>query len=102
MPRPIRLLAAQAANLFNYKSVAERLQLHPDTVKSYVQLLETVFLVHRLPAWRPASTTNRLRQASCRHHRDGRHQSATAEQIRAFGAACRIRTDDLSLTRRLL
>ncbi|HEX9683892.1 MAG TPA: ATP-binding protein [Acidimicrobiales bacterium] len=53
MPRLLRLLGAQAAGLLNYKSVADRLQLHPDTVKSYVQLLETVFLVHRLPAWRP-------------------------------------------------
>lgn len=53
MPRLLRLLAAQAAGLLNYKSVADRLQLHPDTVKSYVQLLEIVFLVYRLPAWRP-------------------------------------------------
>ena len=53
MPRLLRLLASQAAGLLNYKTVADRLQLHPDTVKSYVQLLETVFLVHRLPAWRP-------------------------------------------------
>ena len=53
MPRLLRLLAAQASGLLNYKAVADRLQLHPDTVKSYVQLLETVFLVRRLPAWRP-------------------------------------------------
>jgi uncharacterized protein len=53
MPRLLRLLAAQAAGLLNYKTVADRLQLHPDTVKSYTQLLETVFLVLRLPAWRP-------------------------------------------------
>lgn len=39
--------------MLNYKTVADRLQLHPDTVKSYTQLLETVFLVQRLPAWRP-------------------------------------------------
>ena len=53
MPRLLRLLATQAAGLLNYKTVADRLQLHPDTVKSYVQLLETVFLVYRLQAWRP-------------------------------------------------
>ena len=53
MPRLLRLLAAQAAGLLNYRTVADRLRLHPDTVKSYVQLLETVFLVYRLPAWRP-------------------------------------------------
>jgi predicted AAA+ superfamily ATPase len=53
MPRLLRLLAAQAAGLLNYNAVANRLQLHPDTIKSYTQLLETVFLVQRLPAWRP-------------------------------------------------
>jgi predicted AAA+ superfamily ATPase len=53
MPRLLRLLATQAAGLLNYKTVADRMQLHPDTVKSYTQLLETVFLVSRLPAWRP-------------------------------------------------
>lgn len=53
MPRLLRLLAAQAAGLLNYKAVADRLQLHPETVKTYTQLLETVFLVKRLPAWRP-------------------------------------------------
>jgi len=53
MPRLLRLLATQAAGLLNYKTVADRLQMHPDTIKSYTQLLETVFLVQRLPAWRP-------------------------------------------------
>jgi len=53
MPRLLRLLATQAAGLLNHKAVADRLQLHPDTIKSYTQLLETVFLVQRLPAWRP-------------------------------------------------
>lgn len=53
IPRLLRLLSAQAAGLLNYKSVADRLQLHPDTVKSYTHLLETVFLVKLLPAWRP-------------------------------------------------
>jgi predicted AAA+ superfamily ATPase len=53
MPRLLRLLAAQSAGLLNYKTIADRLQLHPDTVRSYVELLETVFLVRNLPAWRP-------------------------------------------------
>jgi Predicted ATPase (AAA+ superfamily) len=60
MPRLLRLLAAQAAGLLNYKAVADRLQLHPDTVKSYVQLLETVFLIYRLPAWRPGLGTREV------------------------------------------
>jgi predicted AAA+ superfamily ATPase len=28
-------------------------QLHHDSVRSYIQLLETVFLIYRRPAWRP-------------------------------------------------
>ncbi len=53
IPRLLRLLAAQSAGLLSYKSVADRLQLHPHTVRGYVALLETVFLVRSLPAWRP-------------------------------------------------
>lgn len=53
MPRLLSLLATQSAGMLNYATLAERLQLHPSTVRSYVQLLETVFLVRRLPAWRP-------------------------------------------------
>lgn len=53
MPRMLTLLATQAAGLLNYKSVADKLQIHPSTIKSYVQLLETVFLIYRLPPWRP-------------------------------------------------
>jgi len=53
MPRLLRLLAAQSAGLLHYKSVADRLQLHPATMKSYAQLLETVFLTAPIPAWRP-------------------------------------------------
>lgn len=34
MPRLLRLLATQASGLLNYKTIADRLQLHPDTVKS--------------------------------------------------------------------
>ena len=53
IPRLLRLLATQSAGLLNYATLAERLELHATTVRGYVQLLETVFLVHRLPAWRP-------------------------------------------------
>ncbi len=53
MPRLLRLLSTQAAGLLNYKTVADRMDLHPDTIKSYTQLLETLFLVQRIPAWRP-------------------------------------------------
>lgn len=51
--RLLRLLAAQSANLLSYRGVGARLDMHHDTVKAYVALLEQMFLVKRLPAWRP-------------------------------------------------
>jgi predicted AAA+ superfamily ATPase len=51
--RLLRLLATQSANLLNYRAVAQRLELDPKTVKAYVALLEQMFVVRRLPAWRP-------------------------------------------------
>jgi len=53
MPRLLRLLASQTANLLSYRAVAQRLGLHHDTVKGYVALLEQARLVAKLPAWRP-------------------------------------------------
>jgi uncharacterized protein len=53
MPGLLRLLASQAANLLSYRAIGTRLDLHHATVKSYVGLLEQMFLVRRLPAWRP-------------------------------------------------
>lgn len=53
VPRLLRLLASQAANVFSYRGVADRLDLTHGTVREYVDLLRTVFLVHLLPAWRP-------------------------------------------------
>lgn len=53
MPGLLRLLASQAANLLSYRAVGARLDLHHQTVKSYVGLLEQMFLVRRLPGWRP-------------------------------------------------
>jgi uncharacterized protein len=51
--RLLRLLASQSANLLSYRSVGGRLDMHHETVKAYVALLELMFLVKRLPAWRP-------------------------------------------------
>ena len=53
MPRLLRLLAAQAANVLSYRSIAAKLDLSHDTVREYVGLLQTIFLVRLLPAWRP-------------------------------------------------
>jgi predicted AAA+ superfamily ATPase len=53
VPRLLRLLASQAANVLSYRAIATKLELTHDTVREYVGLLQTVFLVHLLPAWRP-------------------------------------------------
>lgn len=53
VPRLLRLLAAQAANLLSYRSLATRTGLNHETVREYVALLEGIFLVRVLPAWRP-------------------------------------------------
>ncbi len=53
VPRLLRLLAAQAANVLSYRGVAARLDLNHETVREYIGLLQTVFLVRLLPAWRP-------------------------------------------------
>ena len=51
--RLLRLLATQSANLLSYHKVGARLDMHHGTVQAYVSLLEQMFLVKRLPAWRP-------------------------------------------------
>ena len=53
VPRLLRLLASQAANVLSYRGIAAKLDLTHDTVHEYIRLLQTVFLVHLLPAWRP-------------------------------------------------
>ncbi|MGH9204167.1 MAG: ATP-binding protein, partial [Vicinamibacterales bacterium] len=53
VPRLLRLLAAQAANLFEPTTMSDKLQLDNDTVKSYTLLLETVYIVKRIQAWTP-------------------------------------------------
>lgn len=54
MPRLLRLLASRAGNLLNSNEVSRRLDLDHKTVRGYTELLETVFLIKTLPAWRPS------------------------------------------------
>jgi predicted AAA+ superfamily ATPase len=61
MPGLLRLLASQAAKLVSYRAIGTRLDLHHATVKSYVGLLEQMFLVRRLPAWRPGLGAREVR-----------------------------------------
>lgn len=61
MPRLLRLLASQSAGELVYRNLAARLDLTGETVKSYVRLLEAVFLVKLLPAWRPGIGAREIR-----------------------------------------
>lgn len=51
MPQLLRLLAARAGNLLVFSDVARDLGLPASTVKRYINLLETTFLVRMLPGW---------------------------------------------------
>jgi hypothetical protein len=61
MPRLMRLLAFQSAGELVYRNLAARLDLTHATVKSYVRLLEAVFLLRLLPAWRPGIGAREVR-----------------------------------------
>jgi uncharacterized protein len=51
LPRMFRLLAALTAQELNVAALARDLGIDDQTVSSYLPLLETVYLLHRLPAW---------------------------------------------------
>jgi predicted AAA+ superfamily ATPase len=60
MPRLLRALAARAANLLSYRDMARDLDLDHKTVKGYLQLLEMIYLVRLLPAWRPGLASREI------------------------------------------
>jgi uncharacterized protein len=53
VPRLLRLIAAQAANLYKAERMSRDIGISTKTVQSYTDLLETVYLVKRVTAWRP-------------------------------------------------
>ena len=57
--RLLELLALRSAELFNASRLANDLGLRRETVEHYVAVLERLFLVRRLPAWR-RNPANRL------------------------------------------
>lgn len=63
MPRLLRLVAGQAANLFVPSNLSQRIGLHRETVESHVDLLEAIFLVHRLRAWTPGIGQREIRHS---------------------------------------
>jgi uncharacterized protein len=51
LPLLLRQLAGQTAQVLNIANAARVIGMERSTAESYTKLLETVFLVHRLPAW---------------------------------------------------
>jgi predicted AAA+ superfamily ATPase len=49
----LSVLATRSGNLLRYASIANALEIDQKTVKSYVEVLEAIFLVRTIPAWRP-------------------------------------------------
>lgn len=51
LPRLLTLLASRAGSLLNYADVSRGLAMPQTTLKRYMTLLQTAFLVETLPAW---------------------------------------------------
>jgi predicted AAA+ superfamily ATPase len=51
LPRLLAGLASQTGQILKITNAARAVGLEPSTAENYTRLLETVFLVHRLPAW---------------------------------------------------
>lgn len=51
LPRMFRLLATLTGQELNAAELARALGIDDDTVRTYMPLLETVYLLHQLPAW---------------------------------------------------
>ena len=58
LPRLLAAAAGQTARLFNLADLAAPFQVSRPTIGTYVELLERLFLLERLPAWH----SNRLRR----------------------------------------
>ena len=51
LPRLLRAAASQTARLYNLSDLSSPFQLSRPTIGDYVELLERLFLVDRLPPW---------------------------------------------------
>lgn len=51
LPRLIQLIAARTAQELNVSTIANDSGINAETLRSYLALLETIYLHHRLPAW---------------------------------------------------
>ena len=66
LPRLLSAAASQTARLYNLSDLASGFQLSRNTIGSYVELLERLFLIDRLPPWH-SNRLSRLVKASKLH-----------------------------------
>ncbi len=95
LPNLLKLLATRTAGLTNLADVGRDAGLPHTTLTRYLALLETVFLVHRLPAWSP-HVGKRLVKAPKLHLLD------TGLACHLIGANTRRLNDDRALLGRML
>jgi len=60
MRRLLSLLAGQTSGLLNVNRLAGGLNITAPTVRSYIEILETVYLIRRIPAWSANATTRAI------------------------------------------
>jgi hypothetical protein len=95
LPNLLKMLAARSSGLLNLADVGRDAGLPHTTLTRYLALLETVFLVHRLPAW-SRNLGQRLVKAPKLHLLD------TGLACHLLGADARRLADDRPLLGRLL
>jgi predicted AAA+ superfamily ATPase len=95
LPNLLKLLAARVSGLLNLADVARDAGLSHSTLTRYLALLETIFLVHRLPAW-SANLGKRLVKAPKLHLLD------TGLACHLMGADARRLAEDRALLGRVL
>jgi len=95
LPNLLKLLAARAAGLLNLADVARDAGLPHSSLTRYLALLETVFLVQRLPAW-SLNLGKRLVKAPKLHLVD------TGLACHLIGASAQRLRDDRALLGRML
>lgn len=95
LPNLLKLLAARSSALVNLADVGRDASLPHTTLTRYLALLETVFLVHRLPAW-SRNLGQRLVKASKLHLID------TGLACHLLGADARRLSEDRPLLGKLL
>jgi len=62
MRRLIALLAGRCGNMLNMSKLASELTISEPTVRRYIEILETIYLIQLIPAW-SSGATNRVTRA---------------------------------------